>query len=1063
MLALTYSFGLFLIWTVVGRAVLEILSPRFGALRSWLLAPGLGLAAILLTLMALNQLGWPIGRFAAPMTLGWLAVAAAVLWLRRPVVSPRALGPFVLAAVVSLAWTGWPALEVGFNWVSYGNDDMANYCLAAQRFTDHGFFDVPTMAELSGRDYASYYFFMHVADMMRFGAEHIVAWTATLGHLKATQAFMPVILALALTQLFAAAGLVLQSGRRRRHALATAWILAASPLFMLGTLYQLIAQVGGIALLLVTLALLTRSGGTTRRRDLIRYAVLPSVSGAALCIYYPEATPFAVLAYLGFTGLALLRRRLSPAVAVALTAYVLVGVLVLLRYNLISYISTLVMQFTSAMHGANLLLSLFPYFLIPTGFSNLFGWMPIFRDFPEPVVSVTIVAGMLLAGVLLWRAVVESWRLAVASILLAVQVLLAVQLYRAGNDFGLYKLAMFMQPALAAAIAGLVPGWLRPRQAAAGIALFALTTAPTALSYTRASQGLQSGGVTELRFGSRLGMQIAAPADRDAQITAAVENVVAAKFAASELRGRQLAFASRDYFFPNTRIDFRDPPLPVLFHPHFAEMARARPLMLERNRDQVTTSMLWLTEFSQPVLARETDYYLFLANQLSLFNKFGRPAAPAREVFVLEPAASVQNRLIFVHSGRGNHYYLGDRRRISFFQQEPDPEAPARDFNGIGRFMLLRVEHPSEQIYLRIAATRTPMPSRPAWSPEAVVHAAEDRPLGAVGHGAMNLFVGPLRPQPFQGAAYVAIDFHDIPQTILDRRKGLKALYNRYISLDYRRLIGYARDISVVSAAEYQALRRPSRLANFPEDLVLAETLEFSGIYEDGWLSPQSKFVLGASAPGGCVRLRGEVPALPGTVLGTGALRLTLEDRELAVPAGSGVFDWLIPVAHAADATRIGLRFTAIAKLPDGDDRPTAARLELLEVLTALPTHTFDYATPGAPRLAAAGIDQDGWMAQSASIELPATDAPAQIVLRVEFPDWGSKNAATLRLQLSDSGAATAATLGSGQYTTVRVRLPASPTARTLRLDAAADFPLPAPDTRRRACRLLQVDLAPDA
>ena len=46
---------------------------------------------------------------------------------------------------------------------------------------------------------------------------------------------------------WAAAALVLHQGRRRRQALLTAALLAVAPLFLLGALYQLIAQVAGIA------------------------------------------------------------------------------------------------------------------------------------------------------------------------------------------------------------------------------------------------------------------------------------------------------------------------------------------------------------------------------------------------------------------------------------------------------------------------------------------------------------------------------------------------------------------------------------------------------------------------------------------------------------------------------------------------------------------------------------------------------------------------------------------------------------------------------------------------
>jgi hypothetical protein len=79
--------------------------------------------------------------------------------------------------------------------------------------------------------------------------------------------------------------------------------------------------------------------------------------------------------------------------------------------------------------------------------------------------------------------------------------------------------------------------------------------------------------------------------------------------------------------------------------------------------------------------------------------------------------------------------------------------------------------------------------------------------------------------------------------------------------------------------------------------------------------------------------------------------------------------------------------------------------------------------------------------------------------MRFEYPDWSGKKSAALHAQLADSSAATTQTLAPGEYTTFRVRVPASAAPRTLRLDTPEDFSLPAPDTRRRAARLLQVDL----
>jgi hypothetical protein len=83
MAALAYSFALFAIWTIVGRALVAGLVPRLGVLRAWLLAPAAGLAVCLLGVMVLNQAGLPVRVFARGLTVGLVAVAAWGLWRWR--------------------------------------------------------------------------------------------------------------------------------------------------------------------------------------------------------------------------------------------------------------------------------------------------------------------------------------------------------------------------------------------------------------------------------------------------------------------------------------------------------------------------------------------------------------------------------------------------------------------------------------------------------------------------------------------------------------------------------------------------------------------------------------------------------------------------------------------------------------------------------------------------------------------------------------------------------------------------------------------------------------------
>ena len=1063
-LALSFAFLLFL--AAIGRATLALCGWRGGILRAWLLAPATGLAVIVLALMAFSQGGLPIGRFAWPLTLGLAIFSAAIFWWRKPAVPWRALAPFLVIAFFSLLWTGWPMLRFGFGWLSYVNDDYVNYCLAAERFRDFSFWRVPTMEELTGTDIAQYYWFMHVPGLMRFGSEIVLAWISALTGVKSLGIFMPVIVGLGLIQLCSAAALVLHRGRWRRRALLAMALLAVSPLFMLGTLYQLIAQVGGLGLLLAVTAILTTRLPAQRRR-LVPHVLVLSIVGAALAVYYPEVTAFAVFTMVAVAGIEGLRRRAFPATRVTLAVYGFFGVVLLLRYNLLEYAFTIILQLNSGFRSVDLSLSLFPYFMIPTGLANLFGLMPLAVNFAEPFTSLTILAGVGALATALVFAARDSWRAAPMGVLLVVQFLLALKLMRSGNDFGLYKIAMFMQPALAAALAAALLRLPRSRLLAPlGVLVALACCAPTALYYTQASLGRKAGGITEAKFASILGTQPPATPPHT-RLLADINNLVAAKVAALQLRGTDLRFLSRDYYQQISPIEYEQlGDSFVRIHPHIGDLLRTRAMLAARDALVTRTHQLFETSFLAPHLdnARpgDTDAYLTLDESLGLFNKLNiEPGARAPAFFKYRAAADTHNHLVFVHTNRGNHYYLGDRNRIALFQPEADPYTPRQDMTGLGNFLMLRVERPDEEFYLRISASKTFMGrGHTAWSPGSQILGATDVPFAFAGNGAVNRIIGPIRPIMRDGAAYIAIDFRETPVQFRYERTGLQSLYNTQVPLDSRKLVGYGRDISALSAAQLAALPRPNKLTNFPDDLLFARGLEFSGIYEDGWLSPTSEFTLGGG-PHAWVRVRGFVPELPGNPLGRGKLRFTLPSGPVEVPAAVGSFDWLLPVGSADNLVRLALQFTAQAPLPNRDDRPVGAKLEWMETFPSLPTYLFDFGKPTSTRLASSAIDQDGWFERSTTIQLPPFDTAHDIVLTLEFPGWSTAKEMPLTLHWPDGVPPSRLTLKPEGISTLRVRLPSSAAPRTLRLEAATDFPLPSPDTRRRSGRLVQMELQP--
>jgi hypothetical protein len=1065
--ALALSLAFFLFVAFVGRATLSACGWRGGILRSWLIAPAIGLAVVILGVMVLNQAGLPIRSFAWPLTAALAAAATGIFFWRRPPLPVRALAPFLAVVVFSLLWTGWPLLRFGFGWLSYVNDDYVNYCLAAERFKDFSFWRVPTMEELGGRDISQYYWFMHVPGLMRFGSEILLSWVSALTGVKSLGIFMPVIIGLGLIQISSTAALVLHHGRWRRRALIAVALLAASPLFMLGTLYQLIAQVGGLGLMLAATAVLTAPLPGPRRRVIPSILVL-SIVGAGLAVTYPEVTAFTVLATVGAVTVEAFRQRRVPVNRITLVVYGILGVILLLRYNTLSYVFTIMLQMGSGFRSVDLSLSLFPYFMIPTGLANLFGLMPLSINFAEPYTSLTIIAGLLALLVALAFALRDSLRAAPMAVLLILQFVLAIRLMRSGNDFGLYKIAMFMQPALAAALAAalLKLPWSR-FTAPLGVLIAAACCAPTALYYTRVSQGEKAGGITEAKLASILGTK-APDVPPQTRLLTDINNLVAAKVAAFELRGTDLRFLSRDYYQQIAPIEFeRLGDTLVSLHPRFADLMRTRAMLEQRDVSTIRTHQLFDTSFRAPALTfgREgtTDGYLILDESLGLFNKLRiEPGAPPRTFFKALPASGVRNHLVFMHTGRGNHYYLGDRNFIAIYQQEADPYTEKQDITGLGRFLLLRVEQPDDEIYLRISASKTFMGrGHTAWNPGSQILGASPVAMSFPGNGAVNRIVGPIKPVFRDGAAYIAIDFRETAVQFPFQRSGLQSLYNTQVPLDSRKLVAYGRDISALSAAEVAALPRPSKLTRFPDDLLFARGLEFSGIYEDGWLSPESEFVLGGGGPEAWVRVRGFVPELPGNPLGKGTLTVQLPGGPVELPATIGSFDWLLPVGAADKLARLGFRFSAQAPLPNKDDRPVGAKLEWMEVYSSLPTYTFEFGKPTSTRLASTGIDQDGWFARAATIQLPPFATAHDLVLTFEYPGWSDSKETVVRASWPGAAQPASHTLTPGGPATLRLRLTPSATARILRLEAGNDFALAAPDTRRRSGRLVQAELQP--
>jgi hypothetical protein len=177
------------------------------------------------------------------------------------------------------------------------------------------------------------------------------------------------------------------------------------------------------------------------------------------------------------------------------------------------------------------------------------------------------------------------------------------------------------------------------------------------------------------------------------------------------------------------------------------------------------------------------------------------------------------------------------------------------------------------------------------------------------------------------GQPYVLLDMGRDGRLFSPKRTGIQALYSASIPLDTRYLTSYVRDVSVVTDDDYRRLDVPAQLSRFPVDL-RQPGLEYSGLYEDGWVGERS-FVKLRGGPAARLLIRADVPARSGQ-----RLRVLVDGRPVfaqAVPAGPLEVRARVPASRSR--RRVELIWGEAMQLPAPDLRPAAAFLKFVGVV----------------------------------------------------------------------------------------------------------------------------------
>lgn len=1074
MIALVLSLCVFAFLALVGSAVLALLAADEEPLYRLLLAPVTGAAATMIPLYLVSQLGLPVGRFGLGMAIGYAIASVSLLWWRGKRIPRKDFLPFVLLALFAFLMVGWPMLRFGFDWVSFSNDDMANYCMGAERLLHFGYYQPPNAAALAGADYTQMTWFLHV--LHRPGSELFMAMVQAVTGLGSLRIFMPVIVAFLACQISGAAAMTWAAGRSRLAVWLVWLLMAVSALVTLGTLYQLIAQVIGLGIAAGVVAVLLQPLQEVPAPNRLRRGALIGLLLAGLLVAYTEVLPFVALGYVLYV-LVTLRgdwaawRRALPVLAIG------AAVAIVLLNRLLPLATIYVLRQAASTAPENPATTMFPYYMLPAGPVYFWGLFAIGRLLPsDAIMSLWIILALGLcagAAALVGRSFLRRQGPAfVCAIMGAVWAVLFVK--HAG--FGMYKLAMYFQPFI---LSALVLGWMslwRSRVVqVAPLLLIAAANLPSQHFYMRMSLGLDrvfteipaaSSSHVVREYADLLKAHPGSPLELD------TFNSTLAKFQMIESVGRPALFPSNDFL---TMID-RSRIYAPLVGRSSAEAGMTMAQELETEYPATAFNMrpppgstepaengFWLVRQGQSAVeAADAPGHLTLfvacTGRQGVFNRWSDPEESPGN-FRAGPLASFADHLIFVASDLGQPYFRPGAPRVSIFQLEPDLVYTTHTMAAAGRYLLFRVVNPSARVRLKLDITDTFAGDGENRLPPAEAIGAARVSFPLAGRGSARVFSAPLTPQLVRGIPFVAIDM-GTDGTHLDYAPGgLMRLWGRNIRLDRRKVVGFVRDISLIADDEYGRIDAPSMIEHFPDDL-FRRTLEYAGIYEDGYMGDQGFVALGQPAGTTLLLVEGVIPKINDDAFAADVV-LSVDGRELVrkrLPVGVFTLSANVPAAPAGHHRRkIGLAFDRLQHLPNSDARPVGAQLLRIGFVSGPASVTWSAGDPARLGVDYSGVWLDGWAGRDASVRLNQSAGATRLCIRGMVPRISDADFKTDVVVKVDGKQVAQKAVGPGEFE-IAADLPPGPADRKVELSFSKLQRLPAPDTRSVGALLKSVE-----
>ena len=289
----------------------------------------------------------------------------------------------------------------------------------------------------------------------------------------------------------------------------------------------------------------------------------------------------------------------------------------------------------------------------------------------------------------------------------------------------------------------------------------------------------------------------------------------------------------------------------------------------------------------------------------------------------IEPLNNIKNHFILMEDPS----VISDR---SIFQLERDPMFPGDTLSAVGRFSIFQVLNPIKNSRFKLSLSSSYTKNEDFKLPPVKIIGDSMEALPIIGRGSARVISQAIDPIGIEGFSFMGLDFGRDAHFIDRNRSGVMNLFGSRVKFDARKVVAYARDISYIDNMDFITIVRPSFINTFPDSL-LDPSLEYSGIFEDGWISESCYVILRSPKEGENLYLKFQIPQIKNTHFST---KINIKiNNELMYSHTHEVGDSNIVLRMHSNSLNkksliLQIDSSQLQRLPNGDDRPVSVHLD---------------------------------------------------------------------------------------------------------------------------------------